>query len=104
LPGGGIERHETAAMTLIKELREEGNLVATSKPELFHIYLNRAVSKRDHVLLYRLDVRQTEIRKPDYEIRESGFFDPDNLPAEATVATRRRLRELRGEVPAADLW
>lgn len=104
LPGGGVERDETALQALAKEIREEGNLKATSKSQFFHVYLNRAASRRDHVFLYRLNVVQTSPRKPDYEIAESGFFPLDNLPEGTTGATRRRLQELAGETPPADVW
>ncbi len=104
MPGGGVERHETAEQALIKELREEGNLVMTGRPQLFHIYLNKSASKRDHVLLYRTDVEQTAPLKPNFEIVESGFFALDSLPAGTTTATRRRLRELEGDVPPSSYW
>ncbi|HEV7433774.1 MAG TPA: NUDIX domain-containing protein [Pseudorhizobium sp.] len=104
LPGGGVERHETVRAALEKELREEGNLVMTSAPELFHVYYNSRVSKRDHVVLYRVEVEQTEPRLPDREIAEGRFFELDALPKETTTATLSRLRELRGEVPPTDLW
>ncbi|MEK1896623.1 MAG: NUDIX domain-containing protein, partial [Rhizobium sp.] len=38
MPGGGLERNETAEEALIKELREEGNLRILGRPQLFHIY------------------------------------------------------------------
>ncbi|CUX36906.1 MULTISPECIES: NUDIX domain-containing protein [Agrobacterium] len=104
LPGGGVERGETLLMALQKEIREEGNLEAASKPELFHVYLNLEGSNRDHVTLYRLDVTQTQPKKPDYEITESGFFELSDLPEGVTPATRRRLAELAGEAEIADHW
>ena len=104
LPGGGVERHETVPQALAKELREEGNLVMTGQPSLFHVYYNRHVSKRDHVLLYRVEVEQTAPRQADYEIAESGFFDLDALPKDVTTATLARLRELKGEVERSDYW
>ena len=105
LPGGGIERWETAGEALAKEMREEGNLELGAPPRLLHVYFNRQVSKRDHVLLYRCDdVRQTAPRSADYEIVEAGFFALDALPAEATDATRRRLDEIAGRAPFADIW
>ncbi|WP_407810560.1 hypothetical protein, partial [Staphylococcus aureus] len=78
---------ETLLAALHKEIREEGNLEATSKPELFHVYLNLEGSNRDHVALYRLEVTQTKPKKPDHEIAESGFFDLSNLPEGVTAAT-----------------
>lgn len=104
LPGGGVERGETVIEAVLKEIREEGNLEALGSPSLFHVYHNRGVSIRDHVVLYRIDVRQTAPRPPDHEIAESGFFALDALPADATRATRLRLAELKGDMRPADVW
>jgi len=104
LPGGGVERGETAIEALIKEMREEGNLEATSAPELFQVYFNARISRRDHVLLYRVSVRQTAERPADREIAEAGFFALDALPDGVTEATRQRLEELRGVSVPAHHW
>lgn len=105
LPGGGIERGETAIEALAKEIREEGNLVVGMPPKLVHVYFNRQTSRRDHVLLYRCDgVTQTAPRLKDREIVEASFFALDTLPAATTAATRRRLDEIAGRAPFADLW
>ena len=104
MPGGGVERHETAFAALEKELREEGNLELTAPPQLFHVYFNRRISPRDHVLLYRAEVTQTAPRLADREIVEAAFFDPRDLPKDVTSATLRRLAELSGEVRPADVW
>ena len=105
LPGGGIERGETALEALAKEIREEGNLATGAPPQLLHVYFNRQTSKRDHVLLYRCDgVAQTAPRLRDREIVEAGFFALDALPAATTAATRRRLEEIAGRSPFADYW
>ncbi|WP_413709927.1 NUDIX domain-containing protein [Rhizobium sp. Rhizsp82] len=104
MPGGGIERRETSHDALVKELREEGNLRIIGEPKLFQVYLNTSASRRDHVVFYRADVEQTAPRKPDAEIVESGFFALDALPEGTTEATKRRLRELSGEEPAAHYW
>ena len=104
MPGGGVERGETALEALRKELREEGNLEIRGEISLFHAYYNRNASKRDHVLFYRVTVEQTKPRAPDREIAESGFFALDALPENTTAATLRRLKELSGEVERADYW
>jgi 8-oxo-dGTP pyrophosphatase MutT (NUDIX family) len=105
LPGGGVERGETALEALAKEMREEGNLAIGAPPRLIHIYFNRQTSKRDHVLLYRCDaVTQTAPRLKDREIVEAGFFALDALPAATTAATGRRLEELAGRSAFADFW
>ena len=103
LPGGGIERGETAPQALAKEMREEGNLAFGAPPRLVHVYFNRHTSKRDHVLLYRCDgVTQSAPRVKDREIVEAGFFALDALPAATTAATHRRLEEMAGRSPCAD--
>ncbi|OLP57216.1 DNA mismatch repair protein MutT [Rhizobium rhizosphaerae] len=105
LPGGGVERGETAAQALAKELREEGNLVLGDAPRLLQVYFNRAASRRDHVLLYVCrNVTQTAPRKPDAEIREADFFALDALPPETTGSTRRRLAEIAGTLSPDDVW
>jgi 8-oxo-dGTP pyrophosphatase MutT (NUDIX family) len=104
MPGGGMERGETALGALHKELREEGNLVVKGEPQLVHVYYNRKASKRDHVLFYRVDVEQTTPRLPNMEIAESGFYALDALPDGVTDATLRRLRELSGEAERSDYW
>ncbi len=104
MPGGGVERRETGLQALHKEIREEGNLVATSVPQLVHVYFNNRTSDRDHVLFYRLSVRQTAVKVPDREIAESGFFPLDALPDGTTPATRRRLADLTGDALLDDYW
>jgi ADP-ribose pyrophosphatase YjhB (NUDIX family) len=104
MPGGGVERRETVREALAKELREEGNLELTAPAQLLHIYFNRRTSKRDHVVFFRCEVRQTAPRLKDREIVEAGFFPLDALPAGTTSATYRRLKELAGEAAFDDLW
>jgi hypothetical protein len=69
-----------------------------------NIYFNNSGSKRDHVVFYHVDVEQTEPRKPDWEIVESGFFALNALPEDTTEATRRRLEELLGGQEPAQHW
>ncbi|KIQ02794.1 DNA mismatch repair protein MutT [Agrobacterium tumefaciens] len=104
MPGGGVERGETCVAALHKEIREEGNLVASSAPQLIHVYFNNRTSDRDHVMFYRLEVTQSSPKVPDREISESGFFALDALPEGTTPATRRRLAELAGSAAPADYW
>ncbi|MDF0700398.1 NUDIX domain-containing protein [Rhizobium sp. MC63] len=104
MPGGGLERNQTAEEALVNELREEGNLTIVGKPELVQVYFNNKITKRDHVVFYRVTVEQTSPRPPDWEISDSGFFSLDSLPAGTTEATHRRLAELRGEQLSAHHW
>jgi ADP-ribose pyrophosphatase YjhB (NUDIX family) len=44
MPGGGLERSETAEEALVKELREEGNLKIVGRPQLVQVYFNTSAS------------------------------------------------------------
>ncbi len=105
LPGGGVEWRETLREAVEKELREEGNLTLAGEPELFGMYLNDHVSRRDHVALFLVrHFRQEGPRLPDKEIAEARFFPLADLPPGTTAATRRRLAEIAGTAPRADRW
>ncbi len=105
LPGGGVETGETLLEALAKELREEGNIELDGVPQLFAMYFNKRMSKRDHVALYVCpEFRQTSVKLPDHEIAESGFFPIDQLPYGTTRATRKRLAEVFGNSDVQTIW
>lgn len=105
LPGGGVERGETAAEAARREIFEEGRLVSDAAPELIGFFYNPRHSVRNHVALYLLrDVRQTEVKLPDHEIVESGFFALDALPADSTPSTRARLAEFFDRQTPSPHW
>lgn len=105
MPGGGIERGETARESLERELMEEGNIGLTGEPELRSFHFNPAGSGRDHIAFYLVtDFVQERPKRPDHEIAESGFFPIDRLPDGMTAATGRRIGEVvRGEA-VSDRW
>lgn len=104
LPGGGVDPGETMEEALLRELREEGGISVAGRPQLFGIYLNRPLSRRDHVALYVCrDVSADPAFRATAEIVEFGFFPPHGLPPDATDGTRRRLAEiLSGEAQTAE--
>jgi 8-oxo-dGTP pyrophosphatase MutT (NUDIX family) len=106
LPGGGVEPGETLAAALDRELMEEGGIVLDRPAELFGLYLNRHISRRDHVALFvARDWRQPRQPKlPNLEIVDCGFFTLDDLPDGTTAATRRRLVEIRKGTAASSEW
>ena len=100
-PGGGVEVDETSLSALTRELAEEARVEIAGAPVLHGIFLNRAASRRDHVLAYVVrDFRVIEPKRSDGEIAEAGFFPLDRLPEGTTRATRARLDEiLSGRAP-----
>jgi ADP-ribose pyrophosphatase YjhB (NUDIX family) len=105
LPGGGVETDETLRVALERELREEGNIELTGPAQLFGVYFNRRISRRDHVAIFVVrSFRQTAPPQPGHEIIGHGFFARDALPADTTRATRERLAEVFDGRAVAEDW
>jgi ADP-ribose pyrophosphatase YjhB (NUDIX family) len=105
LPGGGVEPGESLLTALGRELREEGNIELIGAPDLYGIYWNRRIARRDHVALYVVrSFRQIAPPQPNSEIVAHGFFAPDGLPQDTTVSTRARVTEVLGARPPAEIW
>ena len=105
LPGGGVETGQTMEDAMAAELREEARIHDMGELELVGIYLNKKLSKRDHVALYYC--RNWGNRKtfsPDREIAEIGFFTRENLPQGVTAGTLRRLGEFYDNTPKSLFW
>lgn len=105
LPGGGVEAGETARQALVRELREEGNIVVDEVPLLHGLFFNDHYSRRDHVAVFVVrKFHQTAPRKPDWEILGADFFALDDLPSDMTPAVRRTLAEVLEGVPIREIW
>ena len=104
LPGGGVERGETALDAIAREAAEEGGVEATTSPALIGFYANHANFPNDHIALYRFDAWRACAPKAGGEIAERGFFAREALPEETTPGTLRRLAEVFDRVAISANW
>lgn len=104
LPGGGVERGETAETAVVRELQEEAGVRALSRPRLVSAHSNEVVHPGDHVLVYRVDAWEPCASNAAGEIHALGWFDPNALPEGVSPGTRRRLAEIFGQTPSDPMW
>jgi 8-oxo-dGTP pyrophosphatase MutT (NUDIX family) len=104
LPGGGVEKGETAVQAAERELAEEAGLDATGALSLISVHANFKEFKSDHVFLFRAERWGPCPAKLNGEILETGWFDPIALPPATSPATRARLAEHLHGHPASPHW
>lgn len=104
LPGGGVERGETAIEAVRREMAEEGGVAAEGAPQLIGCYSNHANFPGDHILLFWIERWRPCAPSADQEIAERGFFPTDALPEGATKGTRRRIAEVFGGAQSSPHW
>lgn len=102
-PGGGVERGETCAEALRRELQEEAGIEARLL-ELVSVHANHAFFPNDHILVFRVSEWSQGQPRAVGEIAECRFFDPENPPADVTPGTSRRLREIFGGAETSEIW
>jgi 8-oxo-dGTP pyrophosphatase MutT (NUDIX family) len=104
LPGGGVERRETAQQALFRELQEEAGVRVTGPVRLVSIHSNELHHKGDHVLVYRVEAWEPCAASAQGEIHEVGWFAPDALPDDVTPGNRRRIAELFQGADIDPMW
>ena len=104
LPGGGVERAETAEQALARELVEEAGVRLTAPPTLISIHSAHARFRGDHILFYRVDHWAPCAATSRGEIAEIGWFAADALPAATTDGTRGRIAEALAGAARRGLW
>ncbi len=103
MPGGGVDRGETLEQAARREALEEVG-ATLGHIELMGVYTNFWNRRTDHVAVFLCeDFGVTE--EHDWEIAELRWFPLDDLPADASPGTRRRLAEhTAGERPGFGRW
>lgn len=104
-PGGGVERGETIAEALARELGEEAGIVLTAPAELHGMFSQSEKFPGDHIAVYIVRAWEQPARPPpNMEIAEHGFFALDDLPRETGAGTRARLAEIFDGVDLSEIW
>lgn len=104
-PGGGVEKGETCALSLSRELEEEAGIRAAPEAfELISVHANHAFFPNDHVLVYRITAWTQGEATQRGEIAEVSFFDPRNPPADVSKGTKRRLDEIFAGASRSEHW
>ncbi len=98
LPGGGIERGESAEAAAIREVKEETGLTVQRIDRTLGVY-DGPYGKGDQVtVMCTANPAESMHFLPNIEIMERGLFDFDALPENISPANRRRIEEyVRGE-------
>ncbi|HEX4199523.1 MAG TPA: NUDIX domain-containing protein [Caulobacteraceae bacterium] len=104
MPGGGVERGETAETAMARELVEEAGVRLTAPPVLVSIHSADATFRGDHILLYRIEAWTPCPPTSRGEIAEIGWFAADALPDGTTDGTRGRIAEALAGAPRQPLW
>lgn len=101
--GGGVEAGETPLEAMKRELKEEVGATLLNNPQLFSVYYSRNEKRDDYVVFYVAEGCTQEVVHSD-EIAEQRWFSLDDLPADITPATKRRIQEYLGEKTIDERW
>lgn len=103
IPGGGVNKGESAKTAVIRELKEEVGLTVIGEPELFGIYHHTYLGAHDYPIIYVVkNYSQEKCNSP--EIEKLEWFDYDKLPETVSPGTKRRLNEFFNHSPRSETW
>ena len=104
-PGGGVEKGETLATALERELAEEVGVVLGKPATFVGAFANFKSFQNDHIILFASrDWTQTRQPVPNFEIAEIGRFPPDALPEQLHPPLRLRLQEILDDKSPSPHW
>jgi 8-oxo-dGTP pyrophosphatase MutT (NUDIX family) len=101
--GGGVEKGETPLEAMKRELKEEVGATLLTNPKLFSVYYSRNEKRDDYIVFYVAEGCEQEVVHSD-EIAEQQWFPFDDLPADITPATSRRIQEYLGQKTIDEHW
>lgn len=106
LPGGGVNKGESIAAALMRELIEE---VAIDDPvieRVLGVYHSCGEGKDDHIVIFVVRTAATgALARADLrEIEQAGWFTLDDLPETTSPATRRRIAEYWQGTTGTGAW
>jgi 8-oxo-dGTP pyrophosphatase MutT (NUDIX family) len=94
-PGGKAERYEAPESAAVRETKEEARVFITKIDrklgEYSHDYIRRKVTI--HVYIAS-EWEELDLWRPTLEIAARNFFPPEELPADISIGTKRRINEL----------
>jgi 8-oxo-dGTP pyrophosphatase MutT (NUDIX family) len=102
-PGGGVGRGEPPAKAIVRELEEEVGLQSCAAPVLLGLYTRTVGIATNVVAFYRVSDAAIAFR-PNAEIADIQWADPEAPPEDATRATLRRFAELTGKAAQSEYW
>jgi 8-oxo-dGTP pyrophosphatase MutT (NUDIX family) len=103
-PGGGVKKWESFEACAIREAREEAAVEVESVTGLFGVYAHFDRLRCDHVALFVADRWHPTSGRLSFEIAETRFFAPDDLPNDIHDATHRRIQEILGLRSIDPVW
>ena len=105
LPGGGVKTGEMFDRALKREIMEELGL-DINKLQLFGVYQSSKQGKIDTIIVF-LSTRPVDLNeaKLSNEINHADFYALDNLPANISPGSRKRIQEyLSDNFPITKEW
>jgi len=103
LPGGGVERGESALAAACREVEEEAAIIPTGPLKVHGFFSNHRDFPGDHLVVYVLREFERRTFRPSIEIADAQFFNHEALPANTTAGSRRRIAEIiSGAEPSAE--
>ena len=92
LPGGGINKGESAQDALLREIMEETGFTIVGVPKIIGIFHSKTISKRDHVVLFFSEnFSLSDETVKTFEIKDAKFFPFDSLPADLEESSKEWL-------------